>query len=86
MNGLKSTPAQRWLARPSFVFAGLAIVILFLQPTSTSAGAMGHGWTGMSDVLSTLPGHSTCDTRWYARDHSLLGRQCYETHVDHFEP
>ena len=23
---------------------------------------------------------------WYAGDHSLPGRQCYETHVDHFEP
>ena len=28
MNGLKSTPAQRWLARLSFVLAGLAIVVL----------------------------------------------------------
>ena len=28
MNGLTSTPAQRWLARLSFVLAGLAIVIL----------------------------------------------------------
>jgi hypothetical protein len=30
MNGLKSTPAQRWLARLSFVLAGLAIVILLV--------------------------------------------------------
>jgi hypothetical protein len=30
MDGLKSTPAQRWLARLSFVFAGLAIVILLI--------------------------------------------------------
>ena len=30
MNGLKSTPAQRWLARPGFVLAGLAIVILLV--------------------------------------------------------
>ena len=30
MNGLKSTPAQRWLTRLSFVLAGLAIVILLV--------------------------------------------------------
>ena len=30
MNGLNSTPAQRWLARLSFVLAGLAIVILLV--------------------------------------------------------
>src|SRR5580704_14804157 len=30
MNGLKSTPAQRWLARLSFVLAALAIVILLV--------------------------------------------------------
>ena len=30
MNGLESTPAQRWLARLSFVLAGLAIVILLV--------------------------------------------------------
>jgi diacylglycerol kinase family enzyme len=30
MNGLKSTPAQRWLARLSFVLAGLAIGILLV--------------------------------------------------------
>ena len=30
MNGLRSTPAQRWLARLSFVLAGLAIVILVI--------------------------------------------------------
>ena len=30
MNGLTSTPAQRWLARLSFVLAGLAIVILLV--------------------------------------------------------
>ena len=28
MSGLNSTPAQRWLARLSFVLAGLAIVVL----------------------------------------------------------
>jgi hypothetical protein len=32
MNGLKSTPAQRWLARLSFVLAGLAIVIRYSSP------------------------------------------------------
>ena len=30
MNSLTSTPAQRWLARLSFVLAGLAIVILLV--------------------------------------------------------
>jgi diacylglycerol kinase family enzyme len=30
MNGVKSTPAERWLARLSFVLAGLAIVILLV--------------------------------------------------------
>ncbi|HTS99976.1 MAG TPA: hypothetical protein VMI33_25530 [Streptosporangiaceae bacterium] len=30
MNGLRSTPAQRWLARLSFALAGLAIVILLV--------------------------------------------------------
>ncbi|MFZ0191746.1 MAG: hypothetical protein WAL72_32915, partial [Streptosporangiaceae bacterium] len=30
MNGLTSTPAQRWLARLSFSLAGLAIVILLV--------------------------------------------------------
>ena len=30
MDGLTSTPAQRWLARLSFVLAGLAIVILLV--------------------------------------------------------
>jgi hypothetical protein len=30
MNGPKSTRAQRWLARLSFVLAGLAIVILLV--------------------------------------------------------
>ena len=30
MNGVKSTAAQRWLARLSFVLAGLAIVILLV--------------------------------------------------------
>ena len=66
--------------------SGSTAALKHLQPTSTSAGAIGHSWTGMSDVLSTLPDHSACNTRWYARDHLLLGRQCYETHVDHFEP
>jgi hypothetical protein len=30
MDGLKSTPTRRWLARLSFVLAGLAIVILLV--------------------------------------------------------
>jgi hypothetical protein len=43
MNGLKSAPAQRWLARLSFVLAGLAIVIpvLFAGLNSLAMVAVG---------------------------------------------
>ncbi len=43
MNGLTSTPAQRWLARLSFVLAGLAIVILLVFAGLKSLAMMAVG-------------------------------------------
>jgi diacylglycerol kinase family enzyme len=43
MNGLKSTPAQRWLARLSFALAGLAIVILAVFAGLKSLAMLGVG-------------------------------------------
>ena len=50
MNGLKSTPAQRWLARLSFSLAGLAIVIVVVV-----AGL--RYLAGISDWGTPRPGH-----------------------------
>ena len=43
MNGLKSTPAQRWLARLSFVLAGLAIVSLVVVAGVKSVAMLALG-------------------------------------------
>ncbi len=43
MNGLASTPAQRWLARLSFALAGLAIVILLVFAGLKSLAMLGVG-------------------------------------------
>jgi diacylglycerol kinase family enzyme len=45
MNGVKNTPAQRWLARLSFVLAGLAIVILLVFAGLKSLAMVGVGLT-----------------------------------------
>jgi hypothetical protein len=45
MNGVKSTPAQRWLARLSFVLAGLAIVVLPVFAGLKSLATMAVGLT-----------------------------------------
>jgi hypothetical protein len=45
MSGLKSTPAQRWLARLSFVLAGLAIVILLVFAGLKSLAMVAVGLT-----------------------------------------
>ena len=46
MNGLKSMPAQRWLARLSFVLAGLAIVILLVFAGLKSVAMVAVGLAG----------------------------------------
>jgi len=55
MNGVKNTPAQRWLARLSFVLAGLAIVILLVLAglKSLAMVAAGLGAAFESVVMST---------------------------------
>src|SRR5580700_8302304 len=45
MNGPKSTPAQRWLARLSFVLAGLAIVVLVVFAGLKSLAMVAVGLT-----------------------------------------
>ena len=45
MNGVKSTPAQRWLARLSFVLAGAAIVILLVFAGLKSLAMVAVGLT-----------------------------------------
>ncbi|MBV9205319.1 MAG: NAD(+)/NADH kinase [Actinobacteria bacterium] len=46
MNSLRSTPAQRWLARLSFVLAGLAIVIMVLFAGLKSLAMLAVGLVG----------------------------------------
>ena len=55
MDGLTSTPAERWLARLSFALAGLAIVILlaFAGLKSLAMVAAGLGAAVESIVIST---------------------------------
>ncbi|HJZ03937.1 MAG TPA: hypothetical protein VJ305_24730 [Streptosporangiaceae bacterium] len=51
MNGLKTTPAQRWLARLSFVLAALAIVVLVVF-----AGLKSLAMVAVGDRRLRVPG------------------------------
>ena len=55
MNGVKSTPAERWLARLSFVLAGLAIVILLVFAGRKSLAMVAVGLTAA--VVSLAAGY-----------------------------
>ena len=68
MSGLESTPSQRWLARLSFVLAGLAIVILvvFAGLKSLAILAVGLAPRGRPGIPAPKPPKDWARLRYLA--------------------